>query len=241
LRQVLRGESAAPPARGRWLSVVIPTLNEATEIEATIARARAVPEVLETIVADGGGDDDTVRLAEAAGARVIRAPRGRGGQLAAGAGSASGEVVLLLHADTWLPSNAGAAICRSLSNPAVVGGAFYKLMRNPPFLTRGARFRCWLRMAIFQFAYGDQALFVRRTVLEAAGGVPKVPLMEEYLLCEALQRFGRLALAPAVVSTSSRRFRESGVLRTYWRMWTINARWAFGARPDVLREYYERR
>ena len=93
-------------------------------------------------------------------------------------------------------------------------------------------------MRIFQFAYGDQALFVRREVLERIGGVPDVPLMEEHLLCRALRREGRLALAPATVTTSARRFRERGVLRTYWRMFVITLRWRLGASPEELARSY---
>ena len=131
------------------ISVVIPTLNEAAELRATLACVAGVPEVTEVIVSDGGSVDDTVSLARAAGARVVSGPRGRGGQLRRGADLATGDVVLLLHADTWLPPDAGVAIQRVMEGAGaggpVVGGAFLKAFRNPPWLTRGSRLRCrWL-------------------------------------------------------------------------------------------------
>jgi rSAM/selenodomain-associated transferase 2 len=222
------------------LSVVIPTLNESVELPETLRRARAVPEVTEIIVSDGGSGDETVAQAAAAGATVVAKARGRGSQLRSGAEQAQGDVVVMLHADTWLPSNAGTAIHAALASPAVVGGAFSKVFRDPPWLTRGSEFRCRMRMRWFQFAYADQAIFVRREVLSAVGGVPDVPLMEEHYLCAALRRVGRLALAPATVTTSSRRLRERGVLRSYWRMAYVNLRYRLGTSPDELRRLYER-
>jgi cellulose synthase/poly-beta-1,6-N-acetylglucosamine synthase-like glycosyltransferase len=149
--------------------------------------------------------------------------------------------VLLLHADTWLPANAGSAITAALANPRVVGGACYKAFRDPHWLMRGSRFRCWWRMRVLQFAYGDQALFVRREALIGVGGVPAMALMEEHELCRRLRRKGRLVLAEAIVTTSARRFRERGVVRTYWRMLATNLGWHLGHSPDQLRRRYERR
>jgi hypothetical protein len=140
-----------------------------------------------------------------------------------------------------LPEDAGAAIAGALANPAVVGGAFRKAFRDPHWLMAGSEFRCRLRMRCLQFAYADQAIFVRREILERIGGVPDVPLMEEHLLCRALRREGRLALADATVTTSARRFRERGVLRTYWRMFSVNLRWHLGASPEELARVYARR
>lgn len=222
------------------ISVVIPTLNEATELISTLRYAAEVPEVTEIIVSDGGSDDDTVLHARAAGARVITGPKGRGGQLRRGADRATGDVVILLHADTWLPADAGAAIGRVLNQPGVVAGAFSKVFRDPPCLTRGSRFRCRWRMRLFQFAYGDQAIFVRREALVRAGGVPDLPLMEEHYLCAALRRLGRLELAASTVSTSARRFRQRGPLRTYLRMGKVTLWHWMGATPAELSQLYQR-
>ncbi len=223
------------------ISVVIPALDEAAELPATLLRAQALPEVAEIIVSDGGSRDATRQIAEQAGARVVTGAKGRGHQLRAGASVASSEVVLLLHADTWLAPGSGQAIAAALADPAVVGGACFKAFRDPHWLMRGSQLRCAWRMRAFQFAYGDQAIFVRRDVLERVDGVPAVPLMEEHELCRALRRVGRLVLADTVVTTSARRFRDRGVLRTYWRMAMANLRWNLGVSPEAIRRAYERR
>jgi len=227
---------AAPPA----ISIIIPTLNETAELPETLRRARAIPEVCEIIVVDGGSHDETRELASQSGCAVFTAPAGRGGQLRVGASHACGEIVLLLHADTWLPPEAGRAALACCRHPDVVGGGFWKVFRDPSWLMHGARARCGLRLWLGGRILGDQAMFIRREALERIGGVPDVPLMEDVELCRRLRRLGRLALADATVVTSTRRFRKLGVLRTYWRMWTVGLRYRLGATPEELRRLYEK-
>ena len=86
--------------------------------------------------------------------------------------------------------------------------------------------------------FGDQAIFVKRTALEAVGGVPDVPLMEEFELCKKLGAHGRSALAKGIVLTSARKFREEGRLRTYWRMVWCTLRYWVGASPKKLVQMY---
>ncbi len=87
---------------------------------------------------------------------------------------------------------------------------------------------------------GDQAMFVRRDALERIGGVPPMPLMEEFELCRRLRAIGRLALAEATVTTSERRFAKRGVLRTYLRMWRVSVQYRLGTPAHELRQIYEK-
>jgi len=222
------------------ISVVVPTWNEEVELPETLRRLRAVPEVKEIIVSDAGSIDQTVQLAREAHARIVVGSRSRGGQLRRGAEVATGEVVWFVHADTWVPLPAGRAILEALRDPSVVGGACFKEFRDPPWLTQGSAWRCDFRMRWFQFAYGDQGIFVRRPILQQIGGVADVPLMEEFQLCSDLRLRGKLALAQTTLTTSARRFRQRGLWRTYLRMGWINLRYHFGARPTDLLRHYER-
>lgn len=221
------------------ISVVIPTLNEEVSLPETVSRARANPEVCEIIVVDGGSRDDTRAVAERLGCGVLESPPGRGGQMRFGAARARGDVVLLLHADTWLPPEAGSAALECLREPSVVAGGFWKTFRDASWLMRGARFRCGLRLWFGRRILGDQGIFVRRDVLEKIGGVPDMPLMEELELCRRLRKAGRLVLAAATVTTSARRFRQHGVVRTYLRMWWVMLRYRCGTAPAELRRLYE--
>lgn len=223
------------------LSIVIPALNESEELLETIRRAFLVQDVTEIIIADGGSTDGTRELAAKLGCKVITCERGRGRQLRAGVARATGDVVVLLHADTWLPAEAGCAITGCLRGTEVVAGAFYKVFRDAPsLLMRGSRFKCWWRLLVAGRVMGDQAMFIRRDVLEAIGGVPDVPLMEEFELCRLLRARGRLALADATVITSARRFAKLGVLRTYARMWRVTLLYHLGTPLPELKAIYER-
>ena len=223
------------------ISVVIPTLNEAAELPETLRRLRAVSEVKEIIIADGGSRDDTVKLAEAAGCVVVNCAPGRGRQSRAGAERATGEVVLFLHADTWVPPEAGRALLACLARPGVVAGGFYKVFRYPPsWLVRGSRFKCWWRLLVARRVMADQGIFLRREMLSRIGGVPDVPLMEEFELCKRLRPLGRIALADATVVTSARKFCKLGALRTYALMWWVTAGYYRGVPLEELRRRYER-
>lgn len=220
------------------VSVIIPTLNEAAELPATLAQLRAAGPVWEVIISDGGSHDATVELARASGAQVIAAPRGRGHQLRAGAALATGDVLLFLHGDTWMPAGAMGSLERILDDRDVVAGAFEKAFRDGSWMLTGSRWKCRLRMHLFQFAYADQAIFVRREALERVGGVPDVPLMEEHELFRRLAEQGRFQLVPQEVLTSARRFVRAGVLTTYFKMACVEVGWRLGVSPIRLARWY---
>lgn len=229
-----------PASISRTISVVLPTLNEEADLVETVHRARANDEVQEIIVVDGGSRDRTREVAAELNCVVLNAPASRGGQLRLGAARATGEVVLFLHADTWLPPGAGRAALDALKAPGVVGGGFWKVFRDPAWLMRGSRARCAFRLWFGGRILGDQAMFVRRDALEQIGGVPDMSLMEDVELSRLLRQRGRLVLANATVSTSTRRFRKHGVLRTYLRMAHVSLLHWLGAQPDELRRLYEK-
>jgi rSAM/selenodomain-associated transferase 2 len=169
---------------------------------------------VDVLVVDGGSRDATVARARAAGASVIRGERGRAHQLRAGVAAAAGEAVLMLHADTRLPEGWKEAVEEALGDPGVAAGAFGLRFDEA---SRGLRAVAWgagLRSKWWQLPYGDQALFARRSALEAVGGVPLAPVMEDVDLVQALKRHGRIALLPLAVSTSGRRYLEAGTART---------------------------
>jgi rSAM/selenodomain-associated transferase 2 len=237
--QSLRAGKAGQPLP-QTISIVIPTLNEARALPETVRRARALPEVREIIVVDGGSSDETRRIAEELGCKVILSPAGRGAQLRVGAARASGDVVLLLHADTWLPPQSGHAALNCLRDVTVVAGGFWKRFHSRKLLLLGSRWRCAVRLVLGRRIAGDQAMFIRRQALQDIGGVPDQPLMEDFELCRRLRKHGRLALAGATLTTSARRFEKLGVLRTYLRMWWVTTLYRFGTSASELRRIYER-
>lgn len=219
------------------ISVIIPTLNEADELPATLRHAQALDGLHEIIVVDAGSTDSTCKLADAAGCHLIHSHPNRGLQQRLGAQHATGDFILFLHADTWLPHGAGETIRQILAKPNVVAGAFQKRFRDRGALP-GSRIRCWLLWKWFNKFFGDQAIFVKRHALEQAGGMPAVPLMEEYELCKALEPHGRLTLAHTAVTATARKFRKEGTFQTYYRMARCHAHLLLGTSPQQLKKFY---
>jgi rSAM/selenodomain-associated transferase 2 len=189
------------------ISVVIPVLNGAARLPACLAAVKTGP-VGEVIVVDGGSTDASVAVARAAGAIVLQAPAGRGGQLRAGAAAATGALLLLLHADTIL--GPGWADAASALQPGTAG--YFRLRFDSP--RRAARlleFFVRLRCRLFAMPYGDQGLLIGRDVLAAAGGVPDLALMEDVALARRLGR-RRLQALPADAVTSAARYERDGFL-----------------------------
>jgi rSAM/selenodomain-associated transferase 2 len=224
------------------LSVIVPTWNEAS----TIGRALRALQVLrhaghDLIVVDGGSRDDTVLLARPWADRVVRSEPGRARQMNAGARRAAGDVLLFVHADTLLPEDADQLIARALQTSGRAWGRFdVRLSGAHPVLRLVERLMNW-RSRLTGIATGDQAMFVRRDLFEAAGGFPEIPLMEDIAISRRLKKHGRPVCLKQRVLTSSRRWEEQGVVRTIWLMWRLRTAFFLGADPRELARRYEGR
>jgi rSAM/selenodomain-associated transferase 2 len=184
---------------------------------------------VEVWVVDGGSRDDTRERASRLGARVLCAPPGRARQLQAGVEASDGEVVLFLHADTRLPTGWADAVRGALADPRASGGAFgFSFDEGRGWALRLVEWGARLRVRLLGLPYGDQALFVRRSLLERIGGVPQAPLMEDLDLVRAMKREGRVVRLPLAARTSARRYLAGGVLRTMLRNWLALAAWRLG-------------
>ena len=195
------------------ISIIIPVLDEAEHIRATLTELRQTAGI-EIIVADGGSRDGTCRLARSFGARVLTAPAGRARQMNAGAGLASGDILLFLHADTILPGGFGQQVRQALARPGVVGGAFKLSISGPGLGLRLIEWAANQRAVLGRVPYGDQAIFLSTAVFRAMGGFRELPIMEDFELVSRLRKQGRITILPVAVSTSARRWRRAGLLRT---------------------------
>lgn len=227
------------------IDVVIPTLDECEWISSTLeslfAGARGTS--LDVLVVDGGSLDGTPELARAHGARVVGSAPGRAQQLQAGLEATAGDVVVFVHADTRLPEGWADALLRAVARPGCVGGAFDFAFEREPGAPRALAWVEWgarLRSRWLVLPYGDQALFARRSELEAIGGVPQTPVMEDLDLVARLRRRGRLARLPLAAYTSPRRHLERGVWRTALSHSLAAVVWWLGAPRAQLREWLDR-
>jgi rSAM/selenodomain-associated transferase 2 len=221
------------------VSVVIPTLDAAGDLPATLNALRGAPLIGEIIVADGGSADDTVRVARAAGARTLVVPRGRGAQLAAGAAAASGDWLLFLHADCRLAPGWQQAIEAFVMAPGAVGRAGYFGFalddRSPAarWLEHLVRWRC----RAFALPYGDQGLLIARALYDTIGGFGAMPLMEDV---DLVRRLGRRRLAPlgAPLYASARRYRQDGYVHRILRNLLCLSLYFLGVPPRRIARLY---
>lgn len=219
------------------LSVIMPVLDEAAGIEASLrALAPLRRRGAEIVVVDGGSSDGTPVLARPLADRVIEAQRGRASQMNAGAAAAGGSVLLFLHADTRLPNNADRLVFGGLTESGRVWGRFDVGFdgKRLPFI---ALMMNW-RSRMTGIATGDQAMFVTRAAFEEAGGFPPIALMEDVALSARLKRLGHPLCLHAKVTTSPRRWEQHGVLRTVLLMWKLRLAYFFGVDPVRLAETY---
>lgn len=185
------------------------------------------------IVADGGSEDGTASLAAALCDRVVVAPRGRARQMNAGAREARGDVLLFLHADTRLPSNADELV------QGFLWGRFDVQIEGRHPLLPVVAWWMNLRSRLTGIATGDQAIFVRRDDFVAAGAFREIPLMEDIALSKRLKRISRPACLRERVVTSGRRWERRGTLRTIVLMWRLRLAYALGADPGRLARRYD--
>lgn len=222
------------------LSVIIPTLNAADALPATLAalfEGLQAGLIRELIITDGGSTDGTQALALAAGAVLITGAASRGGQVRRGTARAQGDWLLILHADTSLPAAWTTCVRDHIARHD--GAAAFHL----GFDARGVMPRLvagWanLRTRLCDLPYGDQGLLVSRRVLEAVGGYPDQPLMEDVAL--ALRLRGQIRLLPASVQTSAARYRSIGWIRRGAQNQLRLLRYLLGADPAKLARGYRR-
>jgi rSAM/selenodomain-associated transferase 2 len=221
------------------VSIIVPVLDEEAGVTGLLDHLAELPGRWEVILADGGSRDATRELAAQHDSRplIVDAPCGRAGQMNAGAATASGEVLLFLHADTRLPPDAYLSLVRALADQTVLGGNFTLRFDGGDRFSRvlGAWYALQRRVGVY---YGDSAIWLRRDAFERLGGFRLLPIMEDYEFVRHLERAGRTACLAGPAVTSARRWQRLGLARTI-ASWVL-IRWLFiaGASPARLARLY---
>jgi len=219
------------------ISVVIPTLNEETEIGLAIQSAWEAG-AGEVIVVDGGSRDTTVLEATKSGAtKIVHSLPGRGVQLNAGAALVNPlhDVILFLHADNRLAKG-----CLQQIGDAkdVVWGAFRQRIDSDQFIFRLIEIGNALRVSLRRVPFGDQAVFVLREEFERQGGFEEIPLMEDVAFALKMRRRAKPKLLVGPLTVNCRRWRKRGAILQTLQNWCLQLAFRFGVKPQVLRDWY---
>ena len=221
------------------ISIIIPVLNEAAIIEQTLKQFDGSK--VEVIVVDGGSQDNTVAIAKQIAQVIIVEGKGRAGQMNAGADLARSEILLFLHADTHLPSNFIELVTQTLSRENTVAGAFELAIDGQEKSLRWIESLVRVRSRLFSLPYGDQAIFIFKKAFVESGGFADLTIMEDFEFIKRIKKQGKIAIAPAAVTTSGRRWQKLGVWQTTSINQLIIAGYYLGISPTTLSNFYRGR
>ena len=222
------------------LSIIIPTLNAEAELPLCLESLMPGLEaglIREVIVADGGSEDATAKIAGAMGAELVTGAHGRGAQLAAGAAAARGDWLMFLHADTALSRDwAERTSDHIMTKPD--HAAFFELRyRSDERAARTLEKRANRRARMLGLPYGDQGLLISRKLYDEIGGYLDVPLMEDVMIVRAIGKH-RLTELNAEARTSAAKYERDGWRKRSWRNAFLLIRFLLGAKPEDLAKRY---
>ncbi len=227
---------------GSSISIVIPVLNDAVALGTLLSDLDVISGFdAQRIVVDGGSSDDSFELACGRADVAIRTARGRARQLIAGVGLADGDWIWMLHADARVDERAWHAIRGAIVQHGAAWGRFDVRLEGTAGLFRVVESAMNLRSRWSGICTGDQAIFVRRDLLELIAGIPDQALMEDIELTKRLRRYARPVCLNARIGASVRRWQRYGTIKTILLMWRLRLQYFFGASPEYLeRVYYGR-
>ncbi len=212
------------------VSIIIPTLNEEEVIERCLETVVNIPGI-EVIVSDGGSTDKTVEMAGGyRDVKVVSSIRGRGAQMNAGASYAHGGILLFLHADSILSGEIILKIPCVFKYNSIVGGAFKIRLLSDRLPYRLIEAGINFRSRLLKLPYGDQGLFVKRSVFKKLGGFGGMAVCEDLDFIWRLKKLGEIAILDEEILSSVRRWDNSGVLRTSLRNQFLLASYVLGRR-----------
>lgn len=219
------------------VSVIIPTYNESTVLAETLSRLKQ-HHPFETIIGDGGSEDGTIEIARDYKVTVIRSEKGRAAQMNAAAEEARGDLLLFLHADSYVDPKGYQKMVDTMIQGSYIGGAFsLQIDSSLPALKRIARCANW-RSRYLNLVYGDQGIFVRKKTFNELKGFSPLPICEDVDFFRRLKKRGPVILLREKAFTSPRRWLAEGVGFTTLRNIAIVSLFLIGFSPAALSRWY---
>lgn len=220
------------------ISIIIPVLNEEINLSRISGHLQSIRQQgHEIIIVDGGSVDNTLAISYEVTDKVIVSKAGRALQMNSGASVASGDVLLFLHADTLLPTNAVQIISDSFQRKNY-WGRFDVRLSSSKYVYRLIERLMNLRSCLTSIATGDQAIFVEKNLFNRVGSYPEIALMEDVEISRQLKKISKPVCLKQKVITSSRRWETNGIVATVLLMWKLRLYYFFGVSPEKLSQLY---
>ncbi len=222
------------------VSIIIPTFNEAENIGRLVhyLQKNGNRNLVEIIVSDAGSTDETLLIAQTAGAKAVKSPeKGRAWQMNFGASMATGNLLYFVHADTLPPKSYLPDIIKAVQQGYQMGRYLSQYDSKSWLLKINALLS---RLDTFAGMGGDQTLFITRKLFEETGGFnDQMRIMEEFEFTACARKLGRYKVIPKSVLISARKYSTNGWLKVQIANYTIIRMYQQGASQENMVNKYK--
>lgn len=215
------------------VTIIIPTFNEEKNIGKIQRQLDGLKGDFEVIFSDGFSRDATYASIYYP---KIQESRYRSNQMNSAAKYARGDYLWFLHCDSRIDKDSLRRIEDSLQDI----GCFRLRFASDKILLKVIALFSNLRVKYRNIAFGDQGIFIKKSVFEQVGGYDAIPIMEDYALSMKLKKCGfRFKLLPSEIITSARRFERGGIIRTCLLMQKLQHKFRRKCNIQKIYEEYE--
>jgi len=227
------------------ISAIIVAYNEEEWIDSIISElAKQDHPDYEIILADGGSEDETTRIAEDKKIRIISCRKGRSCQINDASSKARGDILFFVHAVMKFSSDLLSAIQKNIDQ-GYDGGGFANV-----FDEQNEKIKRIGRIMNFRFFdkreqsdqgifYGDNGIFVKREVFDKLNGFAEIPIMEDFDFSKRLNEIGTtVKITDPKIVVSARRHLKSGFWKTRFQWVSIRLLYKLGVSPKILTLLY---
>ena len=224
------------------LSIIIPTLNEATHLPLLLADLNAWPHNLDLTIVDGGSSDLTISISKLNGANIIKSSKkNRGYQLKNGASKARGDWLLFLHADSRLNPTWVKSLFKIIQNKKSQDHAWYfkfKIKKNHLQFSI-LEIAVAIRSHFLQRPYGDQGLLIHKNLYKLSGGFSSIQIMEDLDLITRITKTNKVKCIRENLYTDDAKWSNSNIISRAIKNARLRRMWRQGYDPyNLAKEYY---
>lgn len=235
------------PIAANSISIIIPVLNEAANINRLLAHLienETGENISEIIVVDGNSQDNTTELVKefsknsTIAIRLIQSERGRAKQMNAGANHSKSTILYFLHADSYPPQNFDNLIISEIEKQQLAGCFKMRFDSN----------HWWLAIVGWATRFnwkicrgGDQSLFITKALFNEIGGFDqRYTIYEDQILTNQLYKRKQFVVIQHWIETSARLYEKKGVWYLQYHFLMIYLKKWLGASAEEIYTYYKK-